>query len=587
MSVDLTLAPFNLTNQQIEWVEATISKMTLEEKIGQLFFLMSSDGKEKTLDNISSIHPGGVMLRPMKAKDVIKSHNYLQSKAKIPLYLAANLETGGVGLAEEGTDVGHQMLIAATQDESIAYEQGVTCITEAKALGGNMAFAPIIDINFNWENPIANIRSYGDDVGTVSAMSQQYVNAVQDNGGFVTIKHFPGDGVDGRDQHVIKTINSLSYQNWQASFGKVYKDNIDNGATGLMVGHIALPSYFDHYGIQDEDRLVPASLSKYLMTDLLRDELGFNGLVMTDATLMTGFGAEGKRKDLLPRAIANGNDMILFTRNVQEDFQFMMQGYRDGIVTDDRLNQALQRIIGLKAKENLHLKNLQVNSGNTSELTNNRSKESAFNAADKGITLIQDTQSLLPLDVNKHKKIGIISLGNEKDFFEMMAESENIFTRTLLKLMVGKKSKAHEKFGNELTERGFEVKFIDHSRLKTMLSSVSQTIEEFTSQYDVIIYLIKKDTRSNQTNIRLEFKSFGGFDSPWFVNEIPTMMVSLGNPYHQYDLENVPTVINSYSATDEVIKLTVEKMLGRSEFKGQSPVKLDFSPFTGSIDKWN
>ena len=118
------------------------------------------------------------------------------------------------------------------------------------------------------------------------------------------------------------------------------------------------------------------------------------------------------------------------------------------------------------------------------------------------------------------------------------------------------------------------------------MKQISQSIEDFKQQYDLIIYFVNKQPKSNQTNLRLEYKSFGGFDSPWFVKEIPTMMISVGNPYHQYDLDNVETVINAYTSTEEVIESLVEKLVGKSEFKGKSPVKLEFDPFVGDISKW-
>ncbi len=571
MKVNLKAKPYNLSDEQISWVESTIDTMSVEEKIGQLFFLMCADPREASLDESLSIKPGGVMARPLPAQAVLGVHNYLQGNSRIPLFLAANLESGANGLFAEGTNVGHPLLIAATNDPTLAYKQGEVCIKESQALGGNMSFAPIIDINYNWDNPIANIRSFGDDHRRVSAMGQQYVDGVQDNGGFVTIKHFPGDGVDGRDQHVAKTINSLSYEDWFATFGRTYKENIDNGATGLMSGHIALPAYFEHNGITSEDKNTPASLSKVLLVDLLRGELGFNGLIMTDATLMTGFGGEGRRQDLVPLSIANGNDMFLFTKNIQEDYKFMMDGYNNGVITPERLEDALRRILGLKAKENLHLKDNTTPEA-TFQQYQKEHQQIAKDVADKGVTLVCDEGGILPLDKAKVKKIGIIFLGNQKDMAAEMSGSD--------------KMGIHEEFGNLLTKEGFEVSFIDHSNFEAVIASMSQSVADFKNSYDLIIYFIKKDTKSNQTTVRLEFNSFIGFDAPWFVHEVPTMAVSVANPYHQIDLPNITTFINAYSPASHVVEAVVEKMMGRSTFKGISPVKLDFSPFTGSLDRW-
>lgn len=563
MSVNLKASPFYLNDSQVEFVEKTIGSMKIEEKIGQLFFLMVADTNEDFLSYLMSIKPGGAMLRPMHQAEVFDTHSFMETKSNLPMFFAANLEAGADGLIEEGTCVGHSLLVAATNDPNMAYRQGEVCIKEAKALGGNMAFAPILDLNFNWENPIANIRSFGDDVEKVSAMTRQYVNAVQDHGGSVTIKHFPGDGVDGRDQHVLKTINSLDFNTWRNTFGKVYQDNIDNHATGLMVGHIALPGYFENKCVESKDKMAPASLSKHLLTDLLRDEMGFNGLVMTDATLMAGFGAEGKRCDLLPQAIAAGNDMLLFTRDLHEDYGYVMQGYKTGIITDERLNDALMRIIGLKVKQNLFEDNVsKIDAADFTLIGCEQHKHYARQAADLGVTLIKDEQGLLPLDKNKVKRVGVISLGNEIPMSEVFSPSRNFVP-------------AHTKFKDCLEKEGFVVEFIDHSNPEHVQKSFRTSTKDFIDSYDLIIYFVKKDTKSNQTNLRLEFKSPFGFDAPWFIHEVPTMFVSVGNPYHQYDLEQVMTGVNGYSPTNEVLAAIVDKLLGNTGFVGVSPVKLD------------
>lgn len=585
MSVDLTKKPFYLKEEDIAWVKKTKDSMTLDEKIGQLFFLMVMNDDEATFEGIKKVQAGGVMFRPLKAQEVIKGNRRLQSDAKIPLFLAANLESGANGLIEEGTEIGGQMLVAATNDPKSAYRLGEACMKEAKAVGGNMAFAPLLDLNFNWENPIANIRCFGDDVQKVSRYGKEYVNAVQENGGSVTIKHFPGDGVDGRDQHVIKTVNSLSYKDWMRTFGKVYKDNIDNGATGAMIGHIALPAYFDEKGITDEDRMTPGSLSKVLLNNLLREELGFNGLIMTDATLMTGFAAEGKREDIVPKSIAVGNDMFLFTKNIEEDFEYMKKGYENGIITEERLNDALDRILGLKATLKLHTTKDLV-PGDISMVGNSEHKEWAKEIADKAITLVEDAQNILPLDKNKVKNIGLIFLGDDNDIFDIDPKYLSEEQKAMLANMP-KRLKSYEIFMEKMKGEGFEIEEIDMKNIFVAMKELAVPVREFKKKYDLIIYVLLKQTKSNQTNLRIQFNSYLGFDAPWFVHEVPTMMISLGNPYHGYDLANVKTVVNCYSKSEDILNALVEKLNGRSEFKGVSPVKLEFDPFTGDISKWD
>ncbi len=567
--VDLTKKPFNLNDEQIKWVTTTKNNMSIEEKIGQLFFMIGMDPRPEVLDMTLAIKPGGVMFRPMPREVIKNAHQYLQSKSEIPLFLAANLESGADGLISEGTHVGNNMLIAATDNPRNAYHQGRICIEEALEVGGNMAFAPVIDINYNFDNPITNTRSYGDKVERISSMGKEYIRGVQEQGGSVTIKHFPGDGCDGRDQHLAITVNNLSWNDWQQTYGKIYQETIDAGATGMMVGHIALPSYFHENKISDESSNIPASLSKNLITGLVREQLGFNGLIMTDATLMAGFGSYGKREDLVPQSIAAGNDMFLFTKNTEEDFKFMMQGYKQGIITEERLDDALTRILGLKAVQKMNEKQSLFKPLNEGLITANQSL--ARSIADEAVTLVKDEAQILPINVKKTPKIGIIDFARQS-----MTDSD---TKT-----------ATDYFRAELITNGFDVVDLEFGcgfeNVEKMMEIYLMSVEELKAKADIFIYVTSILPASNATSIRINYKSFAGLDAPWFVHEVPTMYVSFGNPYHGYDFSEIKTGINAYSTSPTVVQKTVEKMLGKSQFKGKSPVKLDFKPFTGNITPW-
>ncbi len=562
MMIDLTAKPFYLTEEQIKWVEETKGSMTIEEKIGQLFLIVGVTEEQNYLNSLLSIKPGGVMFRPLKKAAITEAHKYLQTNSKVPLFLAANLEAGANGLVLEGNRPGNNMTIAATDDPKYGYAQGEISITEAFEVGGNMAFAPVIDINYNFENPITNVRSYGDDVDRIIKMSKAFVDGVQENGGSVTIKHFPGDGCDGRDQHVVRTANSLSWTDWQNTYGRIYQENIDNGATGMMVGHISLASYFEENEITEEPSTIPASLSKCLINDVVRGKYGFNGLIMTDATLMAGFAQYGPRSEIVPMAIANGNDMFLFTKNLEEDYEFMMAGYQNGIITDERLDEALTRILGLKAKQELNDESKlfrPLEDGKFEEHV-----ETCKEIADRVITLVKDDQGLLPLTTDK--KIGLI---------DFTGSTKEKLTDTITS------------FKQELIDKGFEVEILkldagmDDPEEFVRMSQMRMS--DFKQLADVFVYVAQKGPASNQTTIRISYSSFIGLDSPWFVSEVPTMYVSFGNPYHGYDWQDVPTGINCYDDSPQMITSAVEKLL-TNEFTGVSPVKLDFKPFTGELD---
>ena len=247
--IDLKAKPFFLHDEDIRWVEETLTSMTLEQKAGQVFCPMGFSADPGLLRHlVNDIGVGGMMYRPGFAAEIQDTHRTIQSLAKIPLLLAANTERGGDGLAFEGTSFGQPMAAAATNDPENAYRMGYTACTEGAALGLNWSFAPIVDINYEFHNPITNVRTFGSDVERVIACGSAYMRGARENGVAVSIKHFPGDGVDERDQHILTSVNSLSREEWDESFGKVYSTLIEQGAETVMVGHIALPAYASEDG---------------------------------------------------------------------------------------------------------------------------------------------------------------------------------------------------------------------------------------------------------------------------------------------------------------------------------------------------
>ena len=185
----------------------------------------------------------GIMYRSGPAQEIQDAQRWLQENAKIPLLLPANLEAGGTGSAAEGTDYGKPLQMAATGDPEEGYHLGLVSCTEGAAVGVNWSFAPIVDIDNNWRNPITNLRTFGDDAKRVLAFGSGYLRGAKEAGVAVSIKHSPGDGVDERDQHLHTTTNALSAEEWMDTYGMIYRGLIDQGAQTGMVGHIAQPAW--------------------------------------------------------------------------------------------------------------------------------------------------------------------------------------------------------------------------------------------------------------------------------------------------------------------------------------------------------
>lgn len=554
--------PFYLNEEKIKWVEQTLKGLSTEEKVGQLFCVNFREGEETEIDYVYNIlSPGGCMYRTIPMKKAIEFTEKVRKKAKIPLLIAANLEKGGNGIVEEGTLFAAPMEVAATQNEEMAGHLAEICAEEGMAVGANWAFAPIIDIDYNFRNPITNTRTFGSDPETVRTMGTRFVKDVQKRGMAVSIKHFPGDGRDERDQHLVTSINDLSCEEWDNSYGKVYRSCIEAGALTCMVGHIMQPAYTRYFnpGIKDED-ILPGSLSKELMTDLLRKKLGFNGLIITDATTMAGYTLPMSRKDAVPFSIANGADMFLFARNLKEDYEFMLDGVRRNIITSERLDEAVSRILAVKAA--LNLENDRTLSIEKAEqiVGCDKHKKWAAECADEAITLVKEEPGVLPLTKEKYKRILFYPI-----------ESEGGFAIYKSKTGIG------ERVMDELREKGFEV-----DTFHSMSGMEGRTIPttDITEKYDLIIYIASLSTKSNQTAVRIEWAQPMGANCMHFKNDVPTIFISLENPYHLLDVPRVKTYINTYNSNEILLKELVKKLLGESEFKGHSPV----DPFCGKWD---
>lgn len=560
--IDLEAKPFYLSDEKIKWVKDTLASMTMEEKAGQLFCVLFKKAEPEELDYVYGIlSPGGCMYRVVPTENAVNFTNAVNEKARIPLLIAANLEKGGNGIIKEGTLVGSPMEIAATGDVTVAGHMAEVCALEAGAVGANWAFAPIIDIDSNFRNPITNTRTFGSDPDTVEKMGLEYVKTLQRHGLAACIKHFPGDGQDERDQHLVTSINSMDTEEWMATYGKAYKTSIDAGALTVMAGHIMQPAWSRKLNpeLKDEE-IMPATLSKELLNGLLRDKLGFNGLICTDATTMAGYTLAMSRRLAVPTSIACGCDMFLFARNLEEDYSFMVEGIRNGIITPERLDEAVTRILATKAALGLDEKPEKRSVEKASEIIGcEQFRSYAAECADKAVTLVKEQKGVLPLSTEKYRKILFYTIeppaGGEGAYQVVSACSK---VRALLE----KEGFQVDEFVPQPYGEGFTTKYMD-----------------FVNEYDLIVYVANLSTKSNQTVVRIEWKQPMGADCGHYINDIPTVFISLENPYHLLDFPRVKTYINCYSNNDACIHAVVEKLMGRSEFRGKSPV----DPFCG---KW-
>ncbi|SKA82570.1 beta-N-acetylhexosaminidase [Clostridium sp. USBA 49] len=548
--VDLKAKPYYLNDEDIAWVENTIAKMTIEEKIGQLFINLFCDfDLEKSKELLDKYHIGGVRYQNGTINEVYELLSTLQKNSKIPLLIAANCDSGGDGAVKEGTYIASAAQCEASGNEKTAYNAGLVSGREASALGVNWNFDPCADILMNWRNTIVNTRAYGTNAESVINYTSAYIKGLRKSNIASCAKHFPGDGTEERDQHLVLGVNELSVEEWDNSFGRVYKHLIDEGLMTIMAGHIALPNY--QYKLNPNlkyEDILPATLSPELINGLLKEHLNFNGLVVTDASHMIGMAAAMKRKDYVPAAIAAGCDMFLFFNDYEEDFNFMLDGYKNGVITEERLHDALRRILGLKAALKLHVKQKEGTLIPPKEglkiIGCKEHLDMAKESADLGISLIKDTWNQLPIKPSTHKRIRLHTLfGEIGGITNGSKEAEKIIIE-------------------ELERVGFEVTLHDGTtRDKGKTSDLSKNFDAAFVFADIVGY-------AAENNYRIRWKCPMSSDIPWYIHEIPTVFVSLNYTTHLTDVPMIKTYINAYKDTREIIRQTIQKIMGESEFKG-------------------
>ncbi len=548
--VDLKAKPYYLSDEDIAWVESNIKEMTIEEKIGQLFInLFWSFDNEINKKIVENYHIGGARYTGGPSEKVHELLAGIQEASKVPLLVACNCDAGGDGAMSDGTYIASGAQCEASGNEKLAYNAGYVSGREATAIGCNWNFDPCADILYNWRNTIVNTRAYGTNPEDVLKYTNAYIKGLRESNIASCAKHFPGDGLEERDQHLLLGVNELSAHEWDKTYGKVYKQLIDEGLMTIMAGHIALPEY--QYKLNPNlkyEDVMPATLSPELITGLLKEQLGFNGLVVTDASHMIGMAAAMGRKDYVPAAIAAGCDMFLFFNENEEDFNYMLEGYKNGVITEERLQDALRRILGLKASLKLHEKQkngiLIPDKESLKVVGCEEHLAMAKEAADLGISLIKDTKNQLPIKPSTHKRIRLHTLFGDGGFEK------------------GGDNKVEKIIIEELERAGFEVTLNDGS------TRIKGKIQDLKDNFDAAIIFADIVGYAAENNYRIRWKCPMSTDMPWYVNELPTVFVSLNFTTHLTDVPMVKTYINAYKDTREVIRQTIEKIMGESEFKG-------------------
>lgn len=527
-------------------IEKIVDELSLEDLIGQTFcvYVSPKTDLQELEQQAKSMRPGGIFftgMSPEKAKGYIQA---VEKHVKLPLVVTSDVEDGPHGVIVGTPTLPYQMALGACDDTEFVEEAGLLTAQILRTHGVHWGFNPVVDINMNFRSPECNVRAISDDADQVIKIAGAYLKGFRRDGLMAcSIKHFPGQGIDERNTHLSLCENTLSKEEWLRTYGKVYKELFKQGVDSVMLGHISLPA-FQTEKEKNEFGYLPATISKELVTDLLKGQLGFDGVVISDAMGMCGATCVMKFDELPIAFLKAGGDMILFPK--ERAVADITNALRSGELSLDRLKDAVRRI--LKLKRTLHLfeedyfKGLKIE-GDLQGLSQK--------IADKSISLIRDFDHIVPTALKKGQKVLMLNL--IEPFFNKPPKGTEFLP-----------------LKQELEKNGLIVKYIDN-----VGEHLYQEINKIKDEYDMILinsYLSSRNYHGG--SMRTGWNSNMLFWDGYVLDHPRVIFTSFGDPYKLFDFPFVRTYINAYSCLVESQIAVVKVVLGQMKAEGKSPVEL-------------
>src|SRR5215831_12342199 len=539
-----------------KWVETTLKQMSVEEKVGQLLFttyhgsFSASDSATYAdmMRDVEQLHVGGfINITQGSPLGILKSqvyptvvlNNQLQSRSKLPLLIGADFERGTAMRLDEGTSFPTAMAVAATGNPKDAYTVGKVTALEARAAGIQWIYAPDSDVNSNPANPIINTRSFGEDPQRVSEFVTEFIRGVQENGGLATAKHFPGHGDTTADSHIDLPMVGADRERLEKLELVPFRAAIAAAVGSVMTGHLNVPAL-------EPDPNAPATLSSHVLTDLLRKQLGFEGLIVTDAMDMGGITVRYAPGDAAVRAVLAGVDALLMPPVPEAAFSALLDAVKSGQISQERLEASVRRILLAKARLGLHKNRLvdvaELNSKFGSVAWQAESQE----ISDRGVTLLRDTPHRLPLDGTRPARALLVCLYADPEPYP----GEDL------------EHELHRRFDSVVTLRA-DTKFAKAENLK--LPS--------PDSYDIAILALFVRVSDRKGDVDVPADQFPLIQQI-YGNGKPVISVGLGSPYLIERFPQAQTWLSVFGISD-VAQISVARALfGEIPIRGRLPVTI-------------
>ena len=429
---------FNLNKEDEQWIENTLASMPLYEKCAQIFMpaifgkcLDQSSKEFKSAVELVKAHGiGGIVISTGEVEETASMINELQKISNIPLLVAADFENG-IGMRINATNTfPHSMAVGAEDDPDYAYQIGKAIAIESLMLGVNVNFAPVADINNNPENPVINLRSYSEDKNIVTDFCKEFVDASINGGVIATAKHFPGHGNTRVDSHNDLPIIAGSKNYLFENELKPFIELIENGVQAIMIGHLNVPAF-------DNRKDMPASLSYNIITKVLKEKLGFKGLIISDALDMKAVTKYFSTGEACVEAVKAGNDILLMPSDIKAGITAIYDAVKLGKISETRLDESVRKILSAKRWLKLENENIRNNKIIPKRIRIEEHYHLSKIIAEKSVVVVKMDEKLLPIDSAKYTKTFFINITNRRTvrdphFNEAYKESYNIYSSSTI-----------------------------------------------------------------------------------------------------------------------------------------------------------
>lgn len=533
-----TNPPKDILEKEKQWVDSVFQSLSLDQRIGQLMWIRAhSNLGEKHIAAVTKLiteyEIGGLTFFQGTPEKQAELTNRYQELSNIPLVISVDAEWGlGMRFKEHGFSFPKQIMLGAIQDNRLIYEMGKEVALQCRRIGMHVNFAPVVDVNNNPLNPVINYRSFGEDRYNVAAKSYMYMKGMQDYGVLASAKHFPGHGDTDTDSHLDLPIINHSMNRLDSIEMFPFKILIDQGVGSIMIAHLSVPAI-------DATPNFPTSLSRKAVTDLLKNDLNYQGLILTDGLGMKGVTKHHGNGEVEAKSLAAGNDVLLLPQDIPASFKAIKAYMADGRLDSLQVFESVKRTLRLKYQMGLNnyqpikLENLRA------DLNNNHAKALKRKMIENALTLVRNDDNLIPFREMESLNLASLAIGAsaETPFQEALS-----FYKDLEKLQTGKE--------------------ISIAKSKKLIHSLKDKDAVIVSLHDM-------SSRASQ-NFGIS-KSTRNFIKD-LQDETEVILVLFGNPYALKYFDDLDCVLQAYEEDEMVQDLASQALFGVFPIQGRLPI---------------